>query len=103
MATPASTHGEMSQHTNPVWEPLLKLLGDELVGDFIWMHEVEMATGERVHAYKHIDTRCYIHLSEAGRAYLYVDGSEYRSIPALEAADLALPREADRRPALGST
>lgn len=89
---PKGIHGKTSQYERPTWQPLLDLLGDELVGDFMWMHEIELATGERVHAYKHIDTRRYIHLGEGGRAYLYLDGGEYRTIPAIEAADLALPR-----------
>jgi hypothetical protein len=94
MAASANVHGEISQYKRPVWEPLHNLIGDELGGDWMWMHEIKMATGEQVHAYKHIDARRYIHLSEVGRAYVYVDGNKYRSIPALEAAALALPREA---------
>jgi len=94
MVASPSIRGETSQYNRPVWGPLLNLLGDELVGDFMWMHEVKLVTGESVHAYKHVDTRRCIHLSEGGRAYQYVDDGKYRTIPGLKAAGMALPREA---------
>lgn len=86
-----AVRGELLQYEHPDWRPLLNLLGEQLVGDFMWMHELEMATGEHVHAYKHIDTRRYIHIGDRGRAYAYLPRGGYRVIPALEAAELALP------------
>lgn len=94
MATAEVTPGEVSQFERPIWQPLLNLLGEEWVAQFMWMCEIQLSGGENLHAYKHIDTRRYIHISEAGRAYTYVDPGRYRSISALEAAALALPREA---------
>lgn len=93
MATDESIRGKLVQYEEPTWEPLLNLLGVERVGHFMWMHELALDTGERVHAYKHIDTRRYIHLSEAGKTYAYVDRERYAPIPAFEAAELALPPE----------
>ena len=93
MATDDSIRGKLVQYEEPAWEPLLNLLGTERVGDFMWMHEVALDTGERVHAYKHIDTRRYIHLSDMGKTCAYVDRERYRPIPAFEAAELALPPE----------
>jgi hypothetical protein len=90
MAKSSTVQGELHQYEQPSWEPLLDLLGEELVGDFMWMHELRMATGERVHAYKHRDTRRYIHLSEHGRTYVYIDHDRYRVIPALDAVHQAL-------------
>jgi hypothetical protein len=91
IATDDSIHGKLVQYEEPTWEPLLNLLGHARVGDFMWMHEVALETGERVHAYKHIDTRRYIHLSETGRTYSYLAKERYAPIPAFEAAELALP------------
>ena len=39
--------------------------------DFMWMGAAEFADGRSVHSYKHIDTRRYLHLDEAGHAYQY--------------------------------
>ena len=35
----------------------------------MWMQELRLEDGTRLHAYKHIDTRCYLYLSDAGEAY----------------------------------
>ncbi|MEX2107821.1 MAG: hypothetical protein WD827_02900 [Solirubrobacterales bacterium] len=57
----------MSQYETPNWDPLI----DFLAGNFMWMHEVELADGTRLHAYKHRETRRYLHLSSDGRAFFY--------------------------------
>lgn len=93
MATDDRIRGTLVQYEEPTWEPLLNLLGAERVADFMWMHEIALVTGERVHAYKHIDTRRYIHLSDAGKTYTYIDRERYTPIPAFEAVELALPPE----------
>jgi hypothetical protein len=61
--------GLMVQYERPHWEPLLALVGERLTETFMWMHEGELADGTRVHAYKHVHTRRYLHLGEDGRAY----------------------------------
>jgi len=59
----------------PVWRPLVKLVGERLAGTFMWMHEDELEDGSFLHAYKHIYTRrylylyLYLYLTELGRAY----------------------------------
>lgn len=93
MASDDSIRGELVQHDEPTWEPLLNLLGADRIGHFMWMHEIALDTGERVHAYKHIDTRRYSHLSDTGKAYAYVEKELYAPIPAFDAAELALPPE----------
>ncbi len=60
----------------PDWRPLI----DALVGWFMWMHEVELADGRRLQAYKHVTTREYLHLTADGRAFEYRSGSRYREI-----------------------
>jgi hypothetical protein len=51
--------GEVIQYEAPHWDPLLKLLAEYLVADFMWMHEVELKDGTRLHAYKNRETRRY--------------------------------------------
>lgn len=38
----------------------------------MWMHEEELEDGTRLHAYKHWETRRYLHLDHGGRAYVYL-------------------------------
>lgn len=62
---------------DPKWEPLLELAPDH-VEDFMWMFEVELESGLRLHADKHIETREYIHLDSEGRAFAYLPPRRFR-------------------------
>jgi hypothetical protein len=75
------------QYETPDWQPLLRVAGEELTFTFMWMHEVGTPAGQRLHAYKHIDTRRYVHLDREGNAFVYVGEHRYRKI------DLALALE----------
>ena len=82
-------HGEIVQGEEPVWEPLLRAVGERLTGTFMWMYEVELEDGLRLHAYKHIWTRCYVFLTEESQAYTWAPCRRYvrqRLDFALEAA-----------------
>jgi hypothetical protein len=74
--------GRVTQGEWPEWGPLLRLVGEPLIGDFMWMFEVELSDGTAVQAYKHIRTRAYIHLDAEGAAYVYESSGEYRPAPA---------------------
>ncbi len=83
----------------PVWQPLLDLAGKQ-VEDFMWMFEVELTDGRRLHAYKHWWTRRYIHLTPDGDAFAYewpeTEGdldapAWYRKVDPIEQLDLVLP------------
>ena len=50
----------------------------------MWMFEVALEDGTSVHAYKHIDTRCYIHLDATGQAWVYEEPDRYRPWKAAE-------------------
>jgi hypothetical protein len=63
--------GRVVNHEAPIWEPLIALAPDGL-GDFMWMHEVELEDGTRLHAYKHYETRRYLHLDHGDRAFVFV-------------------------------
>jgi hypothetical protein len=64
----------------PEWRPLVDLIGTELAEWFMWMFDLALAEGARVHAYKHVATRRYLHLAEDGRAFVYEGDERYREI-----------------------
>jgi len=82
----------------PTWEPLRDFGGEWLLGNFMAMFEVELETGTRLYAYKHIDTRRYIHIDSDGNAYVYVGAGphagKYKPLPFWEAFDQVI-RDAD--------
>jgi hypothetical protein len=82
--------GTMLQGDEPAWEPLVAAVGGHQAGWFMWMYEIELEDTSRVHAYKHVSTRRYMHLGEDGRAFAYVGDHRYREIDPDIAADLAL-------------
>lgn len=84
MAKPRTYTGEATQGSNPNWTPLLELVGEDVTGDFMWMFEVKLSTGVHVQAYKHVDTRRYIHLDARGRAYAYQWNARYRRVSAVD-------------------
>jgi hypothetical protein len=78
----------LGQYDRPVWGPLLDLVGDFLIGDFMWMTELELDDGSVMHAYKHSATRRYLHLHESdGRTFTYAGGDRYRVIHPRDAID----------------
>jgi hypothetical protein len=71
----------MVPHERPVWEPLIELLGLELVDDgFMWMGGLELADGLEVHMYKHYSTRRYVHLGVDGRVFAFRAPDLYEEI-----------------------
>jgi hypothetical protein len=81
--------GTPRQHERPVWQPLVDLISEDLAEWFMWMFELELEDGTPVHAYKHVATRRYFHLSEDGRAFAYLPGGDYEEIASAEAIDEA--------------
>jgi hypothetical protein len=61
----------MRNYELPDWAPLVEL-APEHVDEFMWMFEVELENGVRLHAYKHWETRRYLHLDHGGRAFVYI-------------------------------
>jgi hypothetical protein len=61
--------GYLAQYDEPEWRPLLAAVGERLTAGFMWMNDVELDDGSRLHAYKHIHTRAYLYLTEDGRAF----------------------------------
>ena len=73
--------GTATQGRKPKWRPLLDAVGEELAGDFMWMFEVDLANGTPLQAYKHVDTRRYLHLDPHGAAFVYQPPDHYRGVP----------------------
>ena len=65
------------QYDEPEWGPLLELAPDH-IDEFMWMSEVELESGLRLHIYKHIETRKSLHLDKEGRAFVYLWSDEIR-------------------------
>jgi hypothetical protein len=89
MPAARTLHGTLRQYEQPLWQPLLDLVGAELAEWFMWMHEIELADESAVHAYKHVATRRYLHLTEDGRAFIYRSEAKYVEITPREAIDEA--------------
>ena len=67
MGLPKRLKGKMTSGDDPNWEPLKNVLAD----GFMWMYAVTLEDGQRVEAYKHIDTRQYIHADDQSRTWAY--------------------------------
>ena len=50
----------------------------------MWMFEVVLSDGTRLQAYKHVDTRRYVHVAPDGATFVYDPPDRYRSMPAGE-------------------
>jgi hypothetical protein len=72
--------GPIGEADQPDWRPLRRLLPDALVETFMWMFEVALRDGRRIHAYKHIETRRYLHIDIRGDAFYYTAEGRYRPI-----------------------
>jgi hypothetical protein len=81
MAPKGCIEGDLRQYTRPEWGPLQGLLAsDELVSHFMWMHDVELADGTILNAYKHRWTRQYLHLANDGRTFYSLGEDGYREL-----------------------
>jgi len=82
-------HGRPADSELPFWPPLIDLVSLDLVDGFMWMREILLEDDTMLHAYKHIETRRYLHLHEdGGRAFVCVGPGRYCAVdprPALEA------------------
>jgi hypothetical protein len=95
--------GQVLQFDHPIWEPLIEL-APEHVHEFMWMHEVELEDGTRLHAYKHWETRRYLHLDHGGRAFVFIwdesrdidEPSEYEEVEPLWLLEIVLAKPEDR-------
>ena len=78
--------GDDIQGNHPEWGPLA-LVAPDMMDDFMWMYEVVLEDGVRVHAYKTRTTRRYLHLDRYGRSYSYLPDGRYRRTEAPSLTD----------------
>lgn len=85
--------------SGPAWEPLENLVGYDGAHPFMAMSGGRTDEGDPVFAYKHMDTRRYIHLTEDGRAWKYVETADgygavrFVQITTAEALAYAMPED----------
>jgi len=79
MPSPKPIRGKVLRVDAPEWEPLLNLAPDHVV-DFMWMGTVQLVDGTRLQMYKHYWTRHYLHLSDDGRAFVFVPNTRYEEV-----------------------
>jgi hypothetical protein len=81
---------------DPSWNALYGALRPENLADFFaWMGDVELEDGTRVHVYRHSASRSFLHVTDDGRAVIYVGGEDrYRFVPIADAVRNAfVPRQ----------
>ena len=86
---PVMHTGRITKGLKPSWEPLIGLVGKDLVPGFMWMFAFQLDDGVEVHAYKSISTRQYVHLGTDGRAFAYRSKDRYEAVSAREALEQA--------------
>lgn len=86
METKEGIQGSLVSYDRPNWGPLCAAVGHRLAGHFMWMAEIELGDGTRIHAYKQTETRRYLHLDASGRAFDYRHCENYVEV----AADTAI-------------
>jgi hypothetical protein len=79
--------GRGSPVDEPCWDPLEEFLPLDLCGPFMWMHAVDLHDGRRLQAYKHSETRRYLHLDDDADSYEVLDGAGYRRMRHSEAIE----------------
>ncbi len=75
---------EFAEHEGPgdepVWEPILEALGEELTGGFMYMFRARLDDERVIHAYKHHITRRYVFLDDDVQAYEWTRCGGYAPI-----------------------
>jgi hypothetical protein len=76
--------GRSEQGERPEWGPLRDVVGEQVMGDFMWMYEVMLTDGTALQVYKHIDTRRSVHLASDGTVFVFEPPDRYRRFPAAD-------------------
>jgi hypothetical protein len=87
---PAMHTGKITRGLKPTWEPLIRLVGQDVVPGFMWMFALQLDDGAEVHAYKTVSTRKYVYLAFDGRAFALDEKKQrYLQVTPLEAVEEA--------------
>ena len=90
--------GAPAQRERPDWEPLIALVGLDVVGCFMWMNQLVLEDGTEVHAYKSIATRRYLHVGVDGRVFAQRRNDRFEPVTPLEALEHAFAGWEDLHP-----
>ena len=82
---PVMHSAQITRGIRPSWEPLIELVGKDLVPGFMWMYALRLDDGADMHAYKSIATRQYVYLAADGRAFRSDGRTGYEEISAAAA------------------
>jgi hypothetical protein len=82
---PVMHSAQITRGIRPSWEPLIELVGRDLVPGFMWMYALRLDDGADIHAYKSIATRNYVYLASDGRAFRSDGKTGYEEISAAAA------------------
>ena len=79
--------GRVCRLERPDWDPLIDLVGLELVRWFMWMGQIELVDDTQVHAYKHQATRRYLHVGKDRRLFAFQAPDIYLEIERADAIE----------------
>lgn len=94
---PGMQTGQITKELRPSWEPLVTLVGREVVGCFTWKHVVRLDDGTAVHVYRHAATEAFLLLGDDNRAFACKDG-DYEEVTPSAALEAAFRGWEDARP-----
>jgi hypothetical protein len=83
--------GRVTSIDEPDWSPLDGFLPLKLCGPFMWMHAVELDDDRELRAYKHSETRRYLHLDAHADAWENLDQGRFRRMRHSDAIEQVLP------------
>jgi len=101
MAIDGEISGVGHSPETPEWGPLERAVGEDVTSWFMYMFWVAASDGRRLHAYKHIATRGYVHLDDDGNAFYYVEPDRYRPIALADILEAVLAPWWEDNPADG--
>ena len=90
--------GKITKGLRPDWEPLITLVGRDVVGCFAWKFALELDDEAAVHAYRHIATDRYLLVAVDGRTLEYREADRYEEIPVSSALGTVFAGWEDARP-----
>jgi hypothetical protein len=90
--------GHIIKGLKPSWEPLVTLVGRDVVPCFIWAFALKLDDGTEVHAYKCAATRQYVHLAAGGQAFALRGTNGYEEVTTRQALEQAFHGWEDAAP-----
>jgi hypothetical protein len=90
--------GQITKGLRPSWEPLVTLVGRDVVGCFTWKFALELDDGVAIHAYRNIATNRVLLLGTDNRAFAHRGADRYEEITVSAALGSAFAGWEEARP-----